>query len=810
MSEAGTPSPADRVATPPAAASEGQEPKAIPVASANASGVGPSQPVAIGSNTGPTNIINEQKNIRNHVIAASESLADDLLIHQRVFSPADAEPLPVEVAAELENTFVSGPEVVEKLMRQIEERRVLLLTGERGIGKRTAAYYLGLRLGAAMESGQQPLVVEPLERRVAVDLREIAGDSDRFGRRVTVFVDAFDQRNRDLYAFFGNLNPLKCSKLAETLRKSGSYLIITAASPTASFRQIVTDHIVHHEWQAPADELIEPALKRALSWMSEQSKVPSERLTILVERSATIVAELETLPRMASFIRRFVRDDVAFDIALRSFRDVSYWLRTALDRDLEGWSFVLTLAVAQPARDAEDVAWADFERLRCAVMERLRTDPALFGRQRKSEEGEGDPQPLGHVFSDDSLLERCRAVITKDARHLGDVVRFSQPSLAGEVWETLLTHHRRVLMSILPVLRNIAEGERERDWSLRVLAAQVIGRIGEIDPVRMAMPLVSQWTESEDRAHRRLVGRLAQGALGSGSKKYRDAFLRSVEMVLDVRDLEDDASIKDRLLTAIGTYGQIGIYEIQHAMERLGAIVTESLVPIMSHLHKVERARESVEAQLSGGSNRRGSLHARRLRLSALANQLLAEQAPVLLAVEQTVASLCLINEPMKILRAMGNWISRSGDEAGILVALLFLSDGISDDLQSLPAGVRALTGLTGNPLLISLSITRDAVQHFSAFLLDIHGSINSTFILSAALQNHLQEKFWDCLTAWAREAIAHMDYRAPVEDLFVRLATSRRGVLRKEMTEALNGPRFSESASMRSFAGSILNRLKG
>jgi hypothetical protein len=285
--------------------------------------------------------------------------------------------------------------------------------------------------------------------------------------------------------------------------------------------------------------------------------------------------------------------------------------------------------------------------------------------------------------------------------------------------------------------------------------------------------------------------------------------LRYVELLSDVKAIGDADLAQDRIMTAIGTYGQIGVYEPMLAMDRLGTIVTEYLVPYLANFHEVVRAVESVQAQINDGVSRPSGLRQRRLRLSTIADQLFAEQAPALLAVEQTVVALCLLNDPIQILRAMRDWISRGREKAGIMVAFLFLKDGIADDLQTVPAGVRALAGIAGSPLLVSLVTGRKAVQHLCAFLLDMYASINTPFILPASMQVDLQQKFWACLAMWAREAVTHTDYREAVEELFVKLGTLHRGVLQREMKEALAGSSFDGTA-MRAFADTILDQLKG
>lgn len=802
---AGSPSPEP---TPPPPATDGpsSSPAAAPAVGASASGQGAVQVIQQGSSSaGTANYINQQ-NVNNLRIVSKYFEGESMAVERPFTASEDAKCLTGKVAVELTETFVGDGATMQRLLGRLEERRVLLLTGDRDVGKRTAALYLAVRMAREKKFESDPLLVDALERHIAVNLRDIAADAPSFGKRTTVFADAFEQRNTQLRSFFANADQVGWDQLTELLRKNDAYFIFTSTSASVPFGQQSTDRIAQCELHELGEELIREGIGKRLEWMTSAETTSGDRIALLSENRTRIVAELKTLAEIVSFLRHFVREESDLETSLRRFRDASLWLRTALERDIDAWTFALALTLTQPLRNAESAPWADFERIRRAVAERIRTDVELFPKRRKPEEGdESDVLTPSRSFSDDVVLERCRAVISKDSSRLGDVVRFEHPALAAQLWDTLMTRYRRILMLVLPVLRRIAEDDVS-EWSLRVLAAQAIGRMGEIDPARITLPIIHRWAVSGDHALRPLVGRVMQGVLASANENYRNLALRNIDWLADVKATANEEEAKDGVLTAISAYAAIGEYEPFLAMARLGAVVTDYLAPLFGDLHKSEREVETVVTALSqvkSPSNRVAELQRRTLQFSRFLTNIGAEHAPALLAVGQAISQLCLAHDTVPILRATRDWIAKGGSPTGVLVALLFLN-GISLRLQALPAGIRAMTGASGSPLLQSLGETRDAVHHFCSFLADVHASINTTFHMPAWMQHQSRERFAECLTTWAREAVANRDHRQRVQDVFTGLTVARRGSMRRDILAVLESTAFTDSESMRAFAAEV------
>jgi hypothetical protein len=338
---------------------------------------------------------------------------------------------------------------------------------------------------------------------------------------------------------------------------------------------------------------------------------------------------------------------------------------------------------------------------------------------------------------------RARAEVVWEPSRLGDAVRFIDRSYAATIWRTLAAHHRRALTALIPALRAIAEDERgPGSYSIRSLAAQMLGRIGELDPFSISIPLVQRdWIDGADHGQRQYVGRLLQGMRTSSKRAYRQAAIGAVDSL--TMDTGDSVKPNDRLLTAISAYAILGEHELALAMERLGAIAAQRLAPVVTKLHEIERVAEQVEQHLSSAETPRAAedLIEHRIRLSRIAERLSAEQAALFLPIEQAVVYLCLTADPIEVLDAMTKWSAQGGPETAMLVALLFLCDGIADDLKTAAACVQSLSGGERiNPIVRSLRNNAGAAETFDTFLAGLRASIDQATSISPKLRRELEE----------------------------------------------------------------------
>ena len=566
------------------------------------------------------------------------------------FSIESANEVPPERAKTLQELFIGDKRLIEGALVYLQKHHILLLTGDPGCGTLTTAIYLGTRLA------EHTLVAGPLGPKVEIDLCEIS-----LARQTLIFADGF--RNHDLLGFFSRNDTVEWEQLTKKLRENEAYLIFTAEPDAVAGFQAVRRDIPQ---LAPAR--VGDGLDLRMKWLERQGLLTPEHIRQLTENRERLLDNLKTLSRVARFLDQFTDGDADLDAALQRFHDIPFWFSKHLAADLDAWCFALTLALAHVVRNGSGVGWYEFERIHRAVAGQIqpgaRTSPSL---------------------SDESLLRRARAEVSREPSRLGDAVRFIDRSYAPVIWQTLATNHRRVLTALIPTLRTVAEDERgPGSYAVRSLAAQMLGRIGELDPFSISIPLVQHWAGSQ----RPLVGRLLQGMRTSTNRAYQQAAIGVVDSL--TADSGDDAKTQDGLLTAISAYSLLGEQELEPAMERLGAIAAQKLAPVMANLHEIEQLMEQVDKRLCGADSPQAAegLLQERFQLGDIAERLSAQQAALLRPVEQAVVYLCLTADPVEVLHEMRKWIAQ-GARTAAMVALLFLHDGIADDLEGAAARVQ-------------------------------------------------------------------------------------------------------------------------
>lgn len=619
------------------------------------------------------------------------------------FSIESANEVPPERAKTLQELFIGDKRLIEGALVYLQKHHILLLTGDPGCGTLTTAIYLGTRLA------EHTLVAGPLGPKVEIDLCEIS-----LARQTLIFADGF--RNHDLLGFFSRNDTVEWEQLTKKLRENEAYLIFTAKPDAVAGFQAVRRDIPQ---LAPAR--VGDGLDLRMKWLERQGLLTPEHIRQLTENRERLLDNLKTLSRVARFLDQFTDGDADLDAALQRFHDIPFWFSKHLAADLDAWCFALTLALAHVVRNGSGVGWYEFERIRRAVAGQIqpgaRTSPSL---------------------SDESLLRRARAEVSREPSRLGDSVRFIDRSYAPVIWQTLATNHRRVLTALIPTLRTVAEDERgPGSYAVRSLAAQMLGRIGELDPFSISIPLIQHWAG----AQRPLVGRLLQGMRTSSNRAYQQAAIGVVDSL--TADSGDDAKTHDGLLTAISAYSLLGEQELEPAMERLGAIAAQKLAPVMANLHEIEQLMEQVDKRLCGTESPQAAegLLQERFQLGDIAERLSAQHAALLRPVEQAVVYLCLTADPVEVLHEMRKWIAQ-GARTAAMVALLFLHDGIADDLEGAAARVQSLSGGERvHPIAQSLRNSASAAKKFRAFLDDLRTAIDQSTSLSPGLRQELRER---------------------------------------------------------------------
>ena len=719
---------------------------------------------------------------------------------------------------EISGLFVADSAEIEHLRRVLVEKRILILSGEPGLGKTTTAIHLAAVVSehAAVEgaSAEPPetYLIPTLDRYVKIDPHEICECGDKQSNRFVVFKDAFARRNHDLVGFFSQLTQFSLGEFADKLRKDNSYLVFTVtSSDTAQLQTALTDGGLRYELKHLGDELLLEGLKRKLAHLARGPQVASERLERLQdpEQQKIMVARLRTMPRIVSFVEYYLRDSGTnvggdLDEAIRNFEDIAHWFHRELPADFESWCFTMSLGLAHCLCETQGVSWVDFENLRRSVWQCLKRDPELFPpRSNLNEHAVGEPSEKTTTLLDDPYLKTGRAEIVKDPNSLADLIRFRDDSYPHRLWAIFLKHHRRILTMLLPRLSEMAEDHSGRyDPEQRALSARIIGRIGEIDSDRVTLSVMSRWINSDDVRHRATIGALYQGILASRDERYRAYFLELLKS-LSAPDRagggrEDE---KNRLLTSIAVYSQIGSYDLSLAMNGLEGIARQKLVPVMRDVQRIGRLIERTQNEVSQQSSAEeaiGILIYQEM-LSDLAGRLYAQQRHIFVGILYAISSLSLTTDPISVFRELRRWMETSNQETGALVALMFLvKDGIATTLESWQVEISegesaSAEKKTCNPIIVAMTLGPEFVLETARFLVTIFESSSAKFIFPKEFMRFLRESFLSHLQTWVEEALHVESCRKAMENLFTELMRIHNQVLFEPIYQLLSSSDFTK-----------------
>ncbi|MBV9108461.1 MAG: hypothetical protein JO306_03515 [Gemmatimonadetes bacterium] len=774
----------------------------------------------------------------------------------RHFSASDGVEVTETHEQECVRRFRGSDGELEELLVHLTEKRILVLSADRGARKASVATCLGWHLRDRGGCKRPTLRVEGLRTHTRIDLLQLAQKDPELDGRVAIFRSPFATGNPDLLGVFEKMDRAGWEQVAARLRDRGAYLVFTATPDEVEpFRERVRD--LRREVAPHPPAVLAEVLDGRLAEAESGGTAAPEALALLRAHRERLLGTFPYAARLAEFVDFWLGIDPPplLDEALRRFNDSSRFLLSEVDGDFDAWSFGFTLALAHCARDTNGVRWVDFDRLHGYVRQWLRRDLA----QRKAADEEDDGRPdLRLELSDEALQKRCRAEVRKDPDTLADQIHFRDGG-SEALWTVMLGRHRRVLGALLPRLRELVErlGDGEDDRALRAMAAQIIGRIGEIDPQRLVLPLVTRWVDVAVTTRRSAVGPLFQGVMASTSERYRSVCLAHLHGMRptpppaasppDPQPGEGGVgaslsalrsgpavpvnssaarSADARLSTIIGTYTWVGRYDLPLAMRELCAISAAHLVPVVDRAQPMVRElgviAATLQQQVALAEAEAPSPLARELsdaevdhlvgRFQALGSELDAVLSPCELtlgSVQVALLSLCRTAGPIPVFREMRSWITEGGWKQALLLALmLFHDEGIAETLAGERVDLPATDGrraLRSSVLVEAIASGDDAVRQTVRLMGDLYESISLLFKVHGPLQRFCVETLAEHLTRWVQDALPVPGHRAAMKRLFELLARTHDGILRAPLLRVLNGPAFARGKpEMRDFAASL------
>jgi hypothetical protein len=688
--------------------------------------------------------------------------------------PLSARHFKARTAEELalcEEELIFEPEEIEELRSTFEETRVLILAGEPEGGKGS----LGLLLGSNMTRTlrwEGLMTCQGLGSGVRVDLETVAEDK-AFSRRVVMFEDALAGESSDLNAFLRTIDPLRLTALRERLRKNSAALLLTATSSSLGEpgRRLESLGILRTV-APPAPDLLVRALRHFATRLPRNGAGNEAVASFLDAHETELAKELRTIPRAARFVQEYLVEVAKGNLSIRQamgrMDDLSHWLTADLAGDLDAQAAALAIVLGSAVPPAAGVPWLAFDDLRRGVTELLRKE------LRIPEDQPSSPPGLGRDF-----LYRARAHVAVMPSPLAGLVRFRDERYPQRLWQALLGPAREFATLMIPLLRGLAFGPVP---VLREIAASALGRLGQIDPTDLAVPLLRGWTRRASNREE-LAGCFLQGSVGSGDEAYQDLCLATL------RDLaiESGAGVAE---AAVRSLSYLGLPDPAVPIRELCDIAQERLPIQFDLLREVAEEVTAKEEEIRRKAEPRQvasilqALHAQGhlLLVAALVPE---DRIHLLGAVQYALAGALFSHggDPGPVLRELLARMKAEPVKLAPLFAYLFLHQrGLIDLLDRHKWRSSAFSTETSRFLLSSRPGERDP-EALRELLERIFCTLET---FPGFFRFLLEQRFFEVLKSWSREGCEVVRLRPAAGRLLSALRASGNGALRRRMERFL------------------------
>jgi hypothetical protein len=678
---------------------------------------------------------------------------------------------------------VADATAVEEMIGRLEGRRFLIVAGEPRLGKTSFAILLADRLLGRHQLAEAMICRHRLEPDLQVPIAELTGKDEAFGARVLILEDALAAGNSDLLRFLRGLDSLALEAVVRDLQRSRSFVILTSNAQLLEERlsqRLARLGVLAHLEALPSERLAEHLRRRAerLPWVitGGDGEIGCVR-AFLAEHGGEIVARLRTPPRIEDFLMErlasLVRGELPLEAALSRVDDLAPWLLNELPEDFVAWGYVLTLTLCGAPPRSGTIPWLPFETLRKRLTCRLRRELATDDKERSVRE----------ICRDEALLATASAQVQPPGSFRSGAVRFEDPARAALLWEILLKSGRTLLGLLLPLFFELLESPQD---GLQAIAAQVLGRIGELDRENITLALLAKQLGMATRElnHCEIIGDVLQGALGSADTSYREFAIGVIERAASGRQ-PAEAGPEPAALAAVQTVAAIlSLHQVARADPAVSLRVlrgaaeswlVEPLQDLGALTQRLMKAERYFRAQEAAGWKGRPRQRLQDLAMNSVPSLFRGQKFQVFVALKLTLADLCTPERLSRVLTDLLDW--RMGTEVnplGALAALFFLElDGIADHLTGDPEPAENGDGTSSGPTFggallqwLSPPVTEE-VEILARYLSAVHRQIA---FYPGLLRHALRQRWLALLGDWLETAAVTDRVRPLVVDLVSRL----------------------------------------
>jgi hypothetical protein len=681
-------------------------------------------------------------------------------------------------------SFAYDASFVETNVVTLRRDRILFIHGDAATGKQSMALYLADRLHRSREIAGGTLAFKPPRNNEKFDLFKELKSREELGTNVLIFRNILDFGNQGALDFLSNLkNAAAVSNVVRELEKRGIYVIFTAtpsslphgfAASLPANLCVTLPALSPEALLAGVDAAVDIFFFKNSGYEDLKARVTPELVQQIAEGCKTMSGIFRFVNgSLIAILQGETTVEKAFDDA-----DVlSAWFQRCPESELEAWIYCFVLVIAHSRGSIAEVYFSEFANLYGPIRRQILKWRGIRHSVRPLDEG--------------GLRKRVCATVYRDKPFAQDVIAFEDPSEATRLWALLTSRFQSLLSSLIPVLLRLTEHD---SVSIRVKAAQALGRIGVIDSPSMALTWLRNWAGSDSFKDRALAGYLAQGILSTGDEVYREQLLGTLGWF---------ASRPQYVWTAVVAYKQLAEVDLTLAMDKLLDIAESRLAPAFQAGRDIDQQLRQLDTQLSKLNTHEAALFREVLpALGQFYASLLKDEAELAETFKYTLVSLCLSAGFPSVITHLTSWAhGSSGMEA--LICLVFLQDeGIARELSSRKVVVVNADDnqrITCNAVLASLVDDSGAVRVFADFLKTMYAGLVNFFSLD--LSAPLTRLVFEYLKDWVRESLPLPDCRKAMVELTVRLLRSNLTELRQRTFDWLSSEPAMLESEMVQFA---------
>jgi len=667
----------------------------------------------------------------------------------------------------------SDEALISNLVATLMERRILILVGEPELGKAAIAMLMANQICRQAEASGMSLC-QRLEGAVRIDFNELTGDESAYHDQLLIIKDAFAWHNADLQRFCAEMTLTTARSYADRLKEVDSYLVLTSDSSKLQETASLQNLGILQQMQRPAPDLLAKGFKHHAVHLMKvlgERAIPTDKVKKVEEfvnsNGPALAEKLGTFPRVARFVRDYLvstaEEHLTEEQALERMDDLRRWLLSDLIEDFDAFCFALALVLCSGTRP-EGIPWLRFERVRRVVETALRRELRRSTKDREVRE----------LCLHEAVVAKARAEIVRSPFPEGDIIRFTDERYPVRLWQVLTGPGRNLLALLLPLLHSMLH---ERDLFQQEVAAQALGRIGQLDPTFVTTPLLYNWIHGEQADQAEILGQLLQGVMSSGDHSYRNGHLALLLQTAVGGNLKA-ARAAVVSLKGVGNIDlQAALAGLRHVLNDRVEIAWDVLNEAVSMLREFEESVSREELREAGWV----------VLSTGFASE---EGAFILGAVQYTIAGLMFsLLDLTPVLEGLADWMVEDKENLAPLVVFLFLHErGLANLMRRYKLTIvrdwRAKP-MRCDRIVYALGAGDEANKRVQTFLLRIFRSLSR---FPGLFREILRAELFAKLKDWAQEACEVPVLRDAVVQLLAELRNSRDAELSAAIDRWLRG----------------------